>query len=630
MCAAATITIVLATSVRAQTVPAAQGRIWNPTYTNEFSTGASDLAGFTYDIGNGQGGWGNNELEFYTSNSTNSFVNNGALTIRAVGTQSGPNVTYTSARIRTTNLFSQTYGLFEFRAKLPAGQGLWPALWMMPKDSAYGGWPTSGEIDIFEGKGQDMGWASSALHSGPTPGQDNVQTRTFQQSGLRPAGFTTADWHTYSFQWDDGPGTAAGTMTFYIDGVAYHTRTGGWTTPAGQPGSAPFDKPFYILMNLAVGGNFVGGLHPGVGTYDMQVDYMHAYSIALRPTWKTNSSGNWTDPLKWTDSIVPNAADANVLFGNAIAQAQTVTLDVPITVGKLTFDNANRYTLGGTLPLTLNTTGAPATIDVLNGSHTIAAPVALQKNTTLTVANAAHTLTMSGGVTGAAGTTLTKAGAGTVQLKNLRGGALAVNAGTAQIIPGNGNNGASKVEALTVAPAATLDLTDSAAVIDYSSSTPLDSIRSSIANGYAGGSWTGAGLTSSLAAAVAADASNVHKTALGYAEASALGVTDFFGQDVDATAVLVRYTLVGDANLDGSVSLADFNALAANFGSANRQWFEGDFNFDGSVNLSDFNLLAVNFGLSVPASEAFSSVPEPAAISCLFVAALFATRRQSR
>jgi hypothetical protein len=268
---------------------------------------------------------------------------------------------------------------------------------------------------------------------------------------------------------------------------------------------------------------------------------------------------------------------------------------------------------------------------VLNGSHTISAPLTLQKNTTLTVTPAASTLTMSGGVTGAAGTTLTKSGAGTAQVKHVRGGALAVNAGLMQVLPGNGNAGASKIESLAVSPGATLDLTDSAAVVDYVSSTPLDSIRTAIESGYAGGSWTGAGLTSSLAAAVAADGSNVHKTALGYAEASALGVTDFFGQDVDASAVLVRYTLVGDANLDGSVSLADFNALAANFGSTAQHWFDGDFNFDGSVNLSDFNLLAVNFGLTLPASAALTSVPEPAAaISCLALAALFATRRQSR
>jgi beta-glucanase (GH16 family) len=194
-------------SVRAQLVPAGAGKQWSNTWSDEFNNGAADLTGWSYDVGGG--GWGNNEREVYTApagspapqnnpfglpgqqttpavgtNSNNVFVNTdatglGALTLRAIGT--GTNTTYTSGRIKTgpsTNLFSQTAGLFEFRAKMPAGNGLWPALWLMPKNMEYGGWPTSGEIDVMEGKGQDTGWASSAFHSGTSPGTLNTLTRT--------------------------------------------------------------------------------------------------------------------------------------------------------------------------------------------------------------------------------------------------------------------------------------------------------------------------------------------------------------------------------------------------------------------------------------------------------------------
>ena len=202
-------------SVRAQLVPAGAGKQWASTWSDEFNNGAADLTGWSYDVG--ASGWGNNEKQNYTApagspaptanpfglpgtqttpavgaNSNNVFVNTdatgmGALTLRAIGTGALPNTQYTSGRIKTgpsTNLFSQTAGLFEFRAKMPAGSGLWPALWMMPKNMEYGGWPTSGEIDIFEGKGQDTGWASSAIHSGPSPGQLNTQTRTLDRKSV--------------------------------------------------------------------------------------------------------------------------------------------------------------------------------------------------------------------------------------------------------------------------------------------------------------------------------------------------------------------------------------------------------------------------------------------------------------
>jgi beta-glucanase (GH16 family) len=261
----------------AQAVP---GR-WQQTWADEFNAGQSDLSGWSYDLGGG--GWGNNEREVYTSSSNNAFVSGGALHIDAIATGSGASQTYTSARIKSNAIFSQAYGLFEFRAKLPVGTGLWPALWMMPRDSAYGGWPTSGEIDVLESQGQNTKLVQGSLHSGSSPGTQNTQTATFAGSGLEPAGFSTADWHTYDLQWTAGSPNRAGTFKWYVDGVLYQTRTGGWTIPSSAPAGdrdAPFDKPFYIIMNLAVGGNYVGNPSLAPGIYDMQVDYVRAYRIA--------------------------------------------------------------------------------------------------------------------------------------------------------------------------------------------------------------------------------------------------------------------------------------------------------------------------------------------------------------
>jgi hypothetical protein len=163
------------------------------------------------------------------------------------------------------------------------------------------------------------------------------------------------------------------------------------------------------------------------------------------------------------------------------------------------------------------------------------------------------------------------------------------------------------------------ELNDNALVVDYAATetSPLPTIANQIKFGYADGAWTGNGISSSSAAAAAASA---HKTAIGYVEASSLGLSSFAGQGVDATAVLVRYTLAGDSNLDHVVDLTDFAFLAANFNGTNRRWLQGDYNYDGSVDLTDFTLLASNFNQALPAggggprlpATIGSTVPEPA------------------
>lgn len=173
-----------------------------------------------------------------------------------------------------------------------------------------------------------------------------------------------------------------------------------------------------------------------------------------------------------------------------------------------------------------------------------------------------------------------------------------------------------------------MDLSDNAAVVDYTGATPLPTIRSYIQTGYAGGAWTGSALTSSAAAVTPG-------RAIGYAEASTLFTVFpamFEGQTVDSTSVLLLYTLAGDTNLDTSVNIADFARLAATF-NAPGVWFDGDFNYDGTVAIGDFSLLAVNFNKVLPADVVAppAAVPEPgaafAAIGC--VAGLLLARRRA-
>jgi len=153
-----------------------------------------------------------------------------------------------------------------------------------------------------------------------------------------------------------------------------------------------------------------------------------------------------------------------------------------------------------------------------------------------------------------------------------------------------------------------------------------------VQQGFASGAWTGGGITSTTAAAVALDGSNIHKTAVGFAEAGDLGIGTFSGQAVDNTTLVLRYTLSGDATLDGAVNTGDFNALALAFNQSGKIWSNGDFNYDGFVNALDFNAIATNFGAPLPSEPPLPAlgalVPEPASFA-LPALALICRRQRS-
>ena len=251
-------------------VPPSSGLVL--TWSDEFN-GADgstpDPSKWTYDIGGG--GWGNNELETYTNRAVNAQIKGGNLVITAqketfTGTD-GIARDYTSARLKTQGLFSQAYGRFEARLKIPAGQGMWPAFWMLGNDITTNGWPKCGEIDIMENIGREPGIVHGSLHgpSSTATTSDETSTTTLPNN----ANFAD-DFHVYAIEWDPTQ------VKFFVDSNNYATfQKANW--PA--TGTWVFDHPFFIILNVAVGGTWPGS--PDATTQfsqQMLVDYVRVYT----------------------------------------------------------------------------------------------------------------------------------------------------------------------------------------------------------------------------------------------------------------------------------------------------------------------------------------------------------------
>jgi hypothetical protein len=358
-----------------------------------------------------------------------------------------------------------------------------------------------------------------------------------------------------------------------------------------------------------------------------------AISDIIASKWNVTGGGTWGDDSKWSLGS-PDGADVPANFLSSITGAATVTVDSSgFTVGSIKFDNANRYTIAGpgTITIEAMSTGAGA-INVVSGSHTISAPMVFHSDTTITVTPSGGSLNLSGSSIDGGSIGLTKTGAGLLAITHIRAGSFTINQGSVTVNSNGTSAGAGKVKALTLAggtsPTVKLDMTNNAMVIDYSGSSPLATIAAQIKAGYNNGSWTGNGITSSTAAA---NAGLLHKTAIGYAEASQVGnPASLLGQTVDSTSLLLRYVYYGDANVDGSVNTVDFNILASNFGGAGRQWYQADFNFDSTITTIDFNLLASNFALTLPSDDLGGVIPEPASLLWIGATAFALRRRRSR
>ena len=284
---------------------------WRLTWSDEFNSpdgSVPDPKKWTYDIGVDDDGWGNNELEYYTNSPRNVSIRDGKLVITAVKeTFTGPNPRsgdpqdsgashgssqslispssadqtsagkagatevvrdYTSARLKTQGLFAQTYGRFEARIKIPRGQGMWPAFWMLGNDIDKAGWPRCGEIDIMENIGKEPSKVHGSIHG---PGPSGHGTDDLTSTYALPRGERFSDgFHVFAAEWEPKE------IRFYVDDHLYKTAR-----PRDLPHGTGwvFDHPFFLLLNLAIGGDWPGSPHESTEfPQEMLVDYVRVYA----------------------------------------------------------------------------------------------------------------------------------------------------------------------------------------------------------------------------------------------------------------------------------------------------------------------------------------------------------------
>ncbi len=394
-------------------------------------------------------------------------------------------------------------------------------------------------------------------------------------------------------------------------------------------------------------------------------------------TWSVNSSGDYFAAGNWSAGQIPNAVGAEAVFGSVITAPRTVYADQAVTLGRLNFNNASRYQLTGNGTLTMDATTGSAAINLTAGSHKINLPLTLNDNTNANVATGT-TLVIADPLTLANGSQLNISGGGTVQIistvtssgpasintsagrlqadMNLNGVAVNVTGGEARFSASQNlsslavSNGSAVIEnvassrvvktaSLTMGTGGKLNLTDNGLIVDYTGASPLAAVRAAIASAYAAGAWTGNGIGSSVAAVDTL-------TGVGFAEASALGSpSTFLGESVDATSILVRLTLKGDADLNGSVNFSDLLRVAQNYDLAG-SWVQGDSNYDGLVGFADLLAIAQNYDRSLLSADttqlsdagsvkfvsdfalAVSLVPEPTTLSVIALAASAMMRRR--
>jgi beta-glucanase (GH16 family) len=225
----------------------------NLVWSDEFNTdGAPDTTKWAYDLGIGTDGWGNNEAQSYTNASDNVIVADGNLKITAKKVGSD----YTSARLKSEGKFDFTYGKVEVRAKLPVGGGTWPAIWMLGADYATNTWPACGEIDIMEHKGNEPNVIHGTLHyPGNSGGNGNTNTTTITNASI--------EFHVYKTIWSPA------SVKIYVDDVLFHTVT--------NTSALPFNKDFFMILNVAMGGTFGGTIDSAFTQSSMEVDYVRVY-----------------------------------------------------------------------------------------------------------------------------------------------------------------------------------------------------------------------------------------------------------------------------------------------------------------------------------------------------------------
>lgn len=283
-------------------------------WSDEFDyTGSPDDTKWNYDIGDGCPnvcGWGNNELQYYTDRIENVFVEDGILTIKAIKEDFGGKQ-YTSTRLISKEKGDWLYGRIEVRALLPSGRGTWPAIWMLPTDWEYGGWPDSGEIDIME----HVGYDPLSIHG-------TVHTKAYNHSiGTQKGNHISVsdcetEFHVYSIEW------LRNRIDFYVDDKVYFSfeREFGFER-------WPFDKRFHLLMNIAVGGNWGGaeGVDENIWPQEMKIDYVRVYQNILHTGSLSNELKIYPNPnqskfrVTLPDHIDKPQFDLTNILGQAVS-----------------------------------------------------------------------------------------------------------------------------------------------------------------------------------------------------------------------------------------------------------------------------------------------------------------------
>jgi hypothetical protein len=448
---------------------------------------------------------------------------------------------------------------------------------------------------------------------------------------LPSIGIDASTYHTYRFT----TANDTGNLDLYVDGAV---------TPAHS-----FVPTVATLSRLAFGD--LGAPEGGQVAWDYIRWTNAGVVIPTGPAWAVNASGDWNAAGNW-GGTPPNGVDAKAMFLDAITSAKTVFTDTPVVAGEVKFDNANTYQIAGNGNLSIDVSTGSGSISVVQGTHKINLPLFINDNTTADIA-AGATLKISDPMTLVGGSTLSKIGDGTLSIEapvsnaapatiamsagvtnalmdlgnntsvNVSGGvanlkttqhlsALSVSGGSVKIGPGTGVVVSTK--SLAISGSGQVDLQNSKMIVDYTGSSVIGDVKTAVN----AGSLTSSQLTSGRA--------------IGYGEASDLFAGpsgSFAGETVDSTSIVMAYTVVGDASLDGTVNSADFNQFVAGYGTlANARWTQGDFNGDGKVTTVDFNVLAGQFGQSLPAATLGSVVPEPATGALVSVLLLGLARRR--
>lgn len=247
---------------------------WELTWSDEFNgPNGSPPDPSKWVLETGGNGWGNNELEYYTDRPQNVYQQDGNLVIKVLAEKykgaGGVTRNYTSARLKTEGKFSQAYGRFEARIKIPRGQGIWPAFWMLGDDIGAVGWPKCGEIDIMENVGKEPALVHGTIHGPGYSGDKGLGAHFGYGTGPAASDRFADDFHVYAIEWEPQA------IRFYVDENLYETRT-----PADLPPGTKwvYDHPFFLLLNVAVGGSWPGD-PDATSTYPqtMLVDYVRVY-----------------------------------------------------------------------------------------------------------------------------------------------------------------------------------------------------------------------------------------------------------------------------------------------------------------------------------------------------------------